>query len=74
MSTQDIPREQDSRLIRLPEVMHLTGMSRASIYRLAGNGEFPSPIKLSERSSAWLHAEVVRWIVERVVATRPEAA
>lgn len=54
------------RLIRVREVMKLTGISRAYIYVLAQKGEFPAPVKLSERSSAWVEEEVRDWIENRI--------
>lgn len=73
MNAHAIQAEPPDRLIRLPEVIHLTGMSRPSIYRMVAAGSFPAPIKLSERSSAWVHAEVQAWIGKRVNASRGAA-
>lgn len=54
------------KLIRINEVKELTGISRAYIYALSHKGEFPSPVKLSERSSAWVLEEVQEWIANRI--------
>jgi len=54
------------RLIRLREVLAITGLSRSHVYNLATQGKFPAPLKLSERSSAWILAEVNGWINERI--------
>ena len=54
------------RLIKLGEVKQETGLSRSSIYRLVKNGDFPKPVKLGERASAWLESEVDQWIVDRI--------
>ena len=54
------------RLIRIKQVMNMTGISRAYIYMMAQKGEFPTPVKLSERSSAWIESEVYEWIDERI--------
>jgi prophage regulatory protein len=54
------------RLIRLREVMNITGLSRSYVYSLAQKGQFPKPVKLSERSVAWIEAEVLAWIDERI--------
>lgn len=56
----------EERLIRLPEVKHLTGLGRSQLYALAARGEFPSPLKLSERCSAWRESAVRQWIAERI--------
>lgn len=66
--------EFQQRLIRLPEVLRLTGISRSQAYSLAARGLFPAPIKLSERSSAFLASEVDAWIASRIAASRKTAA
>ena len=56
--------------IRLKQVMAMCGMSRSAIYGAIKKGEFPSQVKISERSSAWLHSEVASWGESRIKATR----
>ena len=55
----------ESRLIRLPELLHLTGLTRSTQYRLESSGKFPKRIKLGERAVAWLELDVRQWIGER---------
>lgn len=61
-------------LIKMPEVRAKTGLSRSHLYALAQQGEFPKPIKLSERSSAWVESEVQGWIDSRIAQRDLEAA
>lgn len=56
------------RLIKLKEVIEITVLSRSSIYALAQKKEFPNPVKLSARSSAWVQSEVHDWVNERLAA------
>jgi prophage regulatory protein len=56
--------------LRLPDVVSRVGLKRACIYALAAAGQFPKPIKLSERCSAWLSSEVEEWMSERVAKSR----
>ena len=56
------------RLIRLPEVAHLTSLSRASIYRQAKAGTFPTPRKIGERAAAWSLVEVEAWVAAKLAA------
>ena len=51
-----------------------TTFSRSHIYALIQKGEFPKPIKLSERSSAWLASEVHEWIESKIQQRDEEAA
>ena len=55
-------------LNKLPQVLAKTGLSKSLLYALAQKGEFPKPIKLSERSSAWVESEVNDWIDARIAA------
>jgi prophage regulatory protein len=54
-----------SRFLRLPEVMELTGLSRATIYRYADDGAFPRPVKLTKRAVGWKSDEVEAWLSAR---------
>ncbi|WP_457095876.1 helix-turn-helix transcriptional regulator [Lysobacter sp. P5_B9] len=56
------------RLLRLPQVISGTGQSRSSIYRAIAAGSFPTPVKLSERSSAWVESEIIAWCQARIAA------
>ena len=55
-------------LERLPAVKARTSMSRSEIYRRIALGDFPRPIKIGERASAWNSAEVDEWIASRIAA------
>ncbi|MCH9739832.1 MAG: AlpA family transcriptional regulator [Epsilonproteobacteria bacterium] len=58
----------NNQIIKLPDVVKLSSLSSASIYRLIKKGEFPKQIKLSERSSGWLLSEVEQWLDSKVSA------
>lgn len=62
-----------TRLLKLPEVIRLTGYSRDSVYRLAKLGKFPQRIELSERASRWREDEIQAWIEQRSAARSQEA-
>lgn len=55
-----------SRLVRLPEVLKRVGWSRSQLYKQIERGRFPRPARLSERTVAWLEADIDQWIEERV--------
>lgn len=61
-------------LIRLTEVQRRTGYSKAWIYRLMSNREFPASVKLGSRSIAFVESEVDEWIAERIAARDKKAA
>jgi prophage regulatory protein len=60
------------RLLRLPEVMRVTGMRRVTIWRNERAGKFPRRVRLGIRAIGWRESEISRWIAERpTVATTP---
>jgi prophage regulatory protein len=63
----------DQRLLRLSEVKRLTGLSRATLYRLQAAGQFPRQVKLGARASAWVQGAVLAWIAARIEAAGPAA-
>ena len=50
------------RILRLPEVMRLTGLSKATIHRRYRDGTFPRPLRLGPQSIGWRRAEVLEWL------------
>ena len=58
------------RLIRLKEVLAICGKSRSSVYEAIKTGNFPAPIKLHGRSSAWIKSEVLQWAEGCIRASR----
>ena len=66
-------QDQPIRLIRLKEVMAMTGLSRSYVYQLIGEGYFPQSISLGARTVAWVQGEVQQWIDSRVEQARQRA-
>ncbi len=56
------------RIYRLRDVCRATGLSKSTIYRMAADGKFPKPFKITDRASGWDAEEVERWIAERIAA------
>lgn len=56
------------RLLKISEVEHETSLHRATIYRRIAAGDFPPPIKVSERRVAWPLAVVESWKAEQLAA------
>ena len=57
---------ENTSLLRLSDVVKITGLARATIYAKVSTNTFPPPIKLSERASAWIAEEVEQWVQERI--------
>ena len=55
----------ESQILRCPEVMRLTGLSKATLYRAVKAGEFPKPVKLTARAVGWRRKDVEHWLASR---------
>ncbi|WP_114633425.1 AlpA family transcriptional regulator [Vibrio splendidus] len=55
-----------SRLMRLKEVIQITGISRSSLYKYLNEGKFPPPVSLGARSVAWVDHEIQAWITTKM--------
>jgi prophage regulatory protein len=53
------------RLLRLPDVTRLVGLSAASVYRLISKGQFPHQVRIMERAVGWRRDEIDQWITSR---------
>ena len=74
MSTTLSPAPAAYVLLRLPQVKARTGLSRSEIYRRVQSGDFPAPVKLGERASAWPEHEVIAWCEARIAERDAKAA
>lgn len=68
-------------LIRINQVMALTGIGRATVYKLMNQSEsgFPQAVKLTNSNArgapvAWVLAEVLNWNRARIAARNEVAA
>lgn len=52
-------------VLRLPQVVAKTGLSRSTIWRLERDSLFPSRIQLSPNAVGWSEAEVAQWLAKR---------
>ena len=50
------------RLLRVGDVIALTGMSRAAIYVEMHEGTLPRPVQVGRRGRRWLESELVAWM------------
>jgi prophage regulatory protein len=58
------------KFLRLTEVKVRVGLAESTLYAKVARGEFPAPVKIGPRASAWLEEEVEKWMADRVAATR----
>lgn len=56
----------EDRLMRLPEVLRLTGLCRSALYDQMARGLFPHSIKIGPRAASWSARAVRDWISQRI--------
>lgn len=54
------------KLMKVKEVMSVTTLARATIYKYMEMGTFPKPVPLGGRAVAWVADEVEDWIASRI--------
>jgi len=57
-----------TRLLRLPEVINIVGLCRATIYNRMRDGTFPKAIPIGGRLVAWPSTDIDKWIDEQITA------
>lgn len=58
------------RILRLTQVIQITGLQKTVIYALQATGEFPMRIRLTPRSVGWVEEEVQLWLAQRIAVSR----
>lgn len=56
------------RLVRMPEVCQLTGLSKTSIYNGVKARTFPDAVRVTDYAVAWRQSDLDRWIASRLPA------
>jgi prophage regulatory protein len=59
-----------NKLLRLPQLKSITGLSKSTIYARISEGTFPKQIPLGPRLVVWVEADIQKWIAEQVAAAR----
>ena len=53
------------RMLRMPEVLSRTGLSRITLWRSQKAGTFPKGIKIGRQAVGWLASDIDQWITSR---------
>lgn len=54
--------ENNSRFLRLPQVLELIPVGKSTIYYLIQKGEFPKQVKLEPKLSVWRKSDIEAYI------------
>jgi len=60
------------RILRLPEIKTVTGLSRSTIYLYIQKGYLTKPVRLGERSVGWPESEVSALLSARIAGKSGE--
>lgn len=61
------------RMLRNPEILTITGVSNATIWRWIKGGIFPAPVRLGPHAVGWRESDVLEWLESREpVGTRAD--
>ncbi len=55
----------ETRMLRAPEVLARTGLSRSTIWRRVRAGTFPAPTELGTNSIGWPASSITQWLENR---------
>ena len=63
MKSQSAQTKNETKAIRVPRVLELTGFSRATLWRMPKTDQtFPKPFHLSPGITCWSEGEVIDWL------------
>lgn len=60
------------RILRLPEVKHISGLPKCSIYHLKSIGLFPDCVKIGPRAVGWSEKSIRDWVNQHLSALKSE--
>ncbi len=66
-------QHQLDRLVRLKEVMGVTGLSKSTIYDLISKNRFPQQFNISERAVGWRESSIRSWLDSKEQKNRIES-
>ena len=57
------------RILRLQEVLTITGLSRSSVYRMVDARTFPGAVQIGPRAVGWREEDIQAWLESRTNAS-----
>jgi prophage regulatory protein len=68
-SANSTPVDLGPRFARMATVVHMTGLCRATIYRMIADKRFPAQVRIGSRAVGWRWSDLERWSKERTSPT-----
>jgi prophage regulatory protein len=66
----NLNHDKQYQILRLPDVVKTTGLSRSSIYAAISQDIFPKQFHIGPRSVGWLKSEIDEWIEKQIIHSR----
>ena len=63
------PLDPGHRFARMAAVVQMTGLCRATIYRMIADKRFPAQVRIGSRAVGWRWSDLERWSKERTSPT-----
>ena len=54
------------RILRLAQVLEITGIGKTTLYELQSQGSFPMRVRITDHCVGWVAQEVQSWLANRV--------
>jgi prophage regulatory protein len=64
-------RSEAIRILRLAQVLDVTGLGKTKIYELQSQGSFPMRVQITSHSVGWVEQEVQAWLANRAAIRAP---
>jgi prophage regulatory protein len=59
-------RSAPIRILRLAQVIDMTGLGKTKIYELQAQGSFPKSVRITAHTVGWVEQEVQAWLTGRL--------
>lgn len=69
---EPISRSAPIRILRLAQVIDMTGLGKTKIYELQAQGHFPMSVRITAHAVGWVEQEVQAWLTGRLAERKPQ--
>ena len=67
---KSIPTSRNApiRILRLAQVIEVTGLRKSKLYELQAAGQFPMRVQITAHTVGWVEEEVQAWLARRIAS------
>ena len=74
IASRAVPAAGLIRMLRLAQVINMTGLGKTKLYELQSEGDFPMRVHITPHTVGWIEHEVQMWLANRAAARMPNTA